>query len=594
MVRKLLTNKDQLFGVKAMRTKIKELEAKEQTLVKTILINESLNAKILDALPINIFLEDEAGHTIFANEQTCKSHGTTLPELVGKTVYDFFPKEIAERNRKDDLIIWKERKLVTKEGTAGFKGQEYHMFTGKTIIHSEELNEDFMLGFGLDITARVNAEQQIEHMAYHDALTGLPNRWYIQSQLKQRISQMKDDDDIVGLLLLDLDHFKVINDCFGHETGDLLLKEVAKRLIKESDSRTIIGRLGGDEFILLIPGLNSQEEVCWISDHIKKTIESPFFIQGNTLNITASIGICTCPQDGNDINTLIKYADLAMYRSKEAGRNCSTVFNPLLQQSANRRMNMEMLLRNALDQNEFILHYQPKIDLNSGLLYGFEALIRWKNTDGTILYPDSFIQVAEETGLIVPIGEWVIREAAAQCKKWHDTGLTHLSVSVNLSPLQFQKQDLELIIASVLTETKLPASSLELELTEHMLMKEPEEAAIILHRLKSLGVKLSIDDFGTGFSSLSYLKMFPIDILKIDKSFIYNLENDEANATIALAVISLAHSLHLKVVAEGIETDEQMQFLQVGKCDYAQGYCISKPMEAELLEDFLLKSYQVI
>lgn len=594
MVRKLWTRKNQLSGVKAMRMKIKELEEKEKSLVKSILINESLNAKILDTLPINIFLEDEAGRTIFANEQTCRSNGLTLPELVGKTVFDFFPKEIAEKNREDDLLVWKERKLVTKEGMAGFKGEQYHMYTGKTIIHSEELNEDFLLGFGLDITARVHAEQQIEHMAYHDALTGLPNRWYIQSQLKTRISQMKNDDEIVGVLLLDLDHFKVINDCFGHETGDLLLQEVANRLINESDARTIVGRLGGDEFILLVPGLNSHEELSWISDQIKAMIEQPFFIQGNTLNVTASIGICTCPHDGKDINTLIKYADLAMYRSKEAGRNCSTVFTPLLQQSANRRMNMEMLLRNALEQNEFTLHYQPKIELSSGMVYGFEALIRWRNSEGMTLTPDSFIQVAEETGLIVPIGEWVIREAAIQCKRWHDAGFAHLSVSVNLSPLQFQKQDLEYIIASALAETKLPPSSLELELTEHMIMKQPEEAAIILQRLKSLGVKLSIDDFGTGFSSLNYLKLFPIDVLKIDKSFIYNLEIDQANASIALAVISLAHSLHLKVVAEGMETEEQMQFLLDGKCDYAQGYYISKPIEAEMVEEFLLKSCQLV
>ena len=416
MKTKLKKNKAQIHGIRAMRERLKELETREKQFVKQMLINESLNAKILDALPINIFLEDQDGRTIFANEQACTVNGLSLPELVGKTVFDFFPKEIAEQNREDDLRVWKEKRLITKEGIAGFKGEEFHMFTGKTIIHSDELNEDFLLGFGLDITARVKAEQQIEHMAYHDALTGLPNRWYIQSQLEHHISHNMNDDYIVGIILLDLDHFKVINDSFGHQTGDRLLQKVAERLKLVSGTDTIVARLGGDEFILLLPSLKSRDEVFLISEQIKTLFNEPFHINEKKLNVTTSIGICICPEDGNDINILIKHADLAMYRSKDKGRDCSTLFNPLLQQTALERMNIDIQLRRALDQNEFILHYQPKLDFTTGLIYGFEALIRWKNPQGKVLYPDSFLLVAEETGLIVPIGEWVIREAANQCK----------------------------------------------------------------------------------------------------------------------------------------------------------------------------------
>ncbi|MGJ7922626.1 sensor domain-containing protein [Neobacillus sp. LXY-4] len=689
--------------LKQLRSQIIELERENLKLSKQIRVNHSLYLSVLDALPINIFLEDPEGHTIFANKQACQSNGKSLKDLMGKTVYDFFPPAIAEINRAYDLEVWRQRKLITKEILAGFQGKEHHMFTGKTIIHINESNEDYLLGFGLDISDRVRAEEllreseekfrsvieqaadsffliekdgafidvnptacevlgfskdelltlktetvfsslpeklrqyndtkedsstnfedimiakdsiripvdinirpikigvkqmffalcrdirdkkrveaQMRHMAYHDALTDLPNRWYIQSYLQYYIANIDSRDPILGIILLDLDNFKVINDSLGHDAGDLLLKEVSIRVqAATEDRKAIVARFGGDEFICLVPHLTNEEEISSVCEKISQTMHKPFYIYGQKFNISASSGISFYPKDGKDLNTLIKNADIAMYDSKEQGRSCYSLYNPDMKKYAMERMDLEIQLREALEENEFILHYQPKINLLTGQLYGVEALLRWRNKQNEILMPNTFIRIAEETGLIIPIGEWAIREVCRQCKEWHDAGFDHLSVSVNLSPKQFQKNNLEALVISVLEESSLPPHSLELELTEGMLMKNPEEAVVVLKKLKQLGIKISIDDFGTGFSSLSYLKLFPINTLKIDKSFITNLELDEANATIASAVISLAHSLNLEVVAEGIENKEQYDFLLKRFCDFGQGYHISEPLSPE-------------
>jgi diguanylate cyclase (GGDEF)-like protein/PAS domain S-box-containing protein len=692
--------------IDCLRSKVEELE-------NALHSYESLNHTILDALPINIFLEDPEGRTIFANKQACKLNSKSLEELVGKTVFDFFPKHIAEKQREIDLKVWRERKLSTDEVTVGFLGNESYMFTGKTIIHVKESNQDFLLGFGLDITDRVMAEkllkeseerfrnlidqagdciflfdkdgqiinvnrmscevlgyqeeqllqlkvkdiffsmeekmeviygdfaehlpfscedqlmtnhqskvpvdiniqlvhigdsnfylalcrdisekkkseEMIAHMAFHDALTDLPNRWFIESL---DVSEYDSPDKMFGIFLLDLDRFKVINDSLGHQAGDLLLQTVTKRLKDAIRDDKVIARFGGDEFILMVPNLLNREEAFDFSEEIMKIMEKPFDIYGQKFNITTSIGISLYPDHGSDMNTLIKNADLAMYRSKEMGRNCATLFTSEMKDHAIDRMDKEIMLRHALGNEEFILHYQPKIELNTGKIYGMEALIRWENNKNSILYPDSFIPIAEETGLIVQIGEWVLREACFQCSRWHDMGFKHLSVSVNISAQQFQKQNLEKIISQILHESGLPPAALELELTESTIMQEPSKATIILNNLKALGITISIDDFGTGFSSLSYLKQFPIDILKIDKSFIMNLEWDEANASIAAAVISLAHNLNLKVVAEGIEKEDQFEFLKNLDCDFGQGFHISFPVDKERIIHFVKQHSQLV
>ncbi|MDR4947633.1 sensor domain-containing protein [Neobacillus cucumis] len=698
-----------------LRLQIAQLERQNQELSKQIRVNESLYLNILDALPINIFLEDREGHTIYANKQACVSNGKSLKELIGVTIFDVFPREIAELNRAYDLEVWEKRQLITKEFPSGYKGEEHHMFTGKTIIHIDESGEDFLLGFGLEITDRVRAENrlkeseekfrslieeaadsffligtdgkftevnpsacevlnysknellelstehvfsklpqkmkhlkmgskqlasinfedlmigkahlaipvdinirlinignkqmyfalcrdirdkkraeaQIKHMAFHDALTNLPNRWAIHSILDEYTSGINHIPTLLGFILLDLDYFKVVNDSLGHEAGDLLLKEVSKRLQTATDYREVkLARFGGDEFIILVPYLKSKEEMIFICDKIMDEMSNPINIQGQKLNISSSMGISFYPQDGTDLNSLIKNADLAMYGSKNQGRNCYSFYHPTMRNLANQRMDLEILLRKALDENEFILHYQPKVDLKTGQIYGMEALIRWKNKLNQIILPDSFIPIAEETGLIIPIGEWVMWEACRKCKEWQDAGFGDLSISVNLSPKQFQKQNLVEMIVSVLEETGLPPYSLELELTEGMVMRNPEEAVIILQKLKKLGIKISIDDFGTGFSSLSYLKLFPIDTLKIDRSFIATIERDEADAKIAIAIISLAHSLNINVVAEGVENWEQYNFLMKNFCDFAQGYYISQAVDQQELKRLLVNNGQ--
>ena len=573
--------------IKKLKLRIEELEKREQELLKELRLNSSLHSMVLDALPINVFLEDPEGRTMFANKQACELNGMNLDELVGKTVFDFFPEHIAQVNRKIDLEVWQKRSMITTEAIAGFQGKEYYMYSGKTIIQLPESNEEFLLGFGLDITDLKKAEKRIAHMAYHDALTGLPNRWFIKSYLEKYQKNHEKLKPMLGVFLLDLDHFKVINDSLGHQAGDVLLQSVATKLKEAIGEDSVLARFGGDEFVILVPNLTSAEIADELGRHILKVMAEQFTVYGQKFNISPSIGISLYPQHGEDINTLIKNADLAMYHSKEKGRNCYSLFTSNMKVHAMVRMDMEIHLRQAIENNEFVLHYQPKMDLKSGRIDGMEALIRWKSTDNQLLFPDSFIQIAEESGLIAPIGEWVLREACTQCKQWHEEGFTDLSVSVNISPQQFHKQNLEEVIRTILAETGLPPYSLDLELTESTIMKQPEEAAIVLKNLKGLGISISIDDFGTGFSSLSYLKNFPIDVLKIDKSFIMNLEMDEANLAITDAVISLARTLKLKVVAEGVETFEQFKYLQSGNCDSAQGYYIGKPVEINSIKEII-------
>jgi diguanylate cyclase (GGDEF)-like protein/PAS domain S-box-containing protein len=576
-----------------LQLRIKELENREEELLKVLRIHEALHLEVLNALPINIFLEDREGRTIFANDSTCKMNGKSAEELVGKTVFDIFPKKIAENQRAMDLEVWKQRNLITKEVKVNFSGEEKHMLTGKTIIHLKESNNDYMLGFGLDITDRIKAERLIKHMAYHDTLTDLPNRRFVETFLADYTKHNNvNKQNMLGIVLLDLDRFKVINDSLGHNAGDMLLQAVSNRLINSVGENEITARIGGDEFIILIPNMHHRDEAMNVCEKIMRSMEDDFEIYGQKLNVTTSIGISIYPKHGNDLNALVKGADLAMYQSKDKGRNCYTLFSATMRDCAIERMDKEILLRQALEANEFVLYYQPKIEIATNKIYGMEALIRWKKDD-QIIFPDSFIPLAEETGLIITIGEWVLRQACTDCKSWHDQGLSHLSVSVNISPQQFKRQNIEELVSSILQETGLPPSALELELTEGIIMRDPGHASFIISNLKALGIKISVDDFGTGFSSLGYLKQFPIDILKIDKSFVTNLEWDEANASISTAVISLAHSLKLEVVAEGIENEEQLTFFRNRGCDFGQGYLISKPVEMDTAIN-LVKENEVI
>ncbi|WP_426450929.1 sensor domain-containing protein [Paenibacillus sp. S-38] len=690
--------------------RVRELEQRERDLHYKLKTQENLNSKILDALPMDIFMEDAEGRTIYANKATYERNGLTEEELLGRTLYDFFPYEVADRFRRENLEVWRTGRLMTSEGTLLVGGEEIYLYTGKTLIcPDEQTGEKLLLGFALDITNRVLAEkslreseerfrklvdqaadsffltdgsgrlldvnrqaclslgyteekllsmqacqissfpeaelqllhervvkegmihfedefrrkdgtrlpvdirlglvqvgdkqmvlalcrdmterrraaEKMEHMAYHDALTGLPNRWYVHKRVRECIAETMGKPGPLAVIMFDLDHFKVINDSLGHEAGDRLLQQVAGRLRRGLAAADTIARLGGDEFLLLVPGVRTEDEALEAGRAVTELLKEPFELGGQKISITASVGISLYPRDGGTMNSLVRSADIAMYRSKELGRNACRLFTPSMKDEAKERLRMEVLLREAIMEKQFVLHYQPKLDLRSGRVYGVEALVRWNSPEQGLVYPGAFIGIAEETGLIVPMGEWIVREACRQCREWLDAGLGPLAVSVNLSPRQFSKADLGKVIAEILGETGLPPNLLELELTESTVMGNPEEAARMLHSLKELGVCISIDDFGTGFSSLSYLTRFPIDTLKIDKSFITRLEEEQANGAIAAGIVSLAHSLHLRVVAEGVETQRQLEFLAAKGCDAVQGFLISRGLEPGALAAFL-------
>ena len=434
------------------------------------------------------------------------------------------------------------------------------------------------------------AKDKIQYQALHDPLTGLPNRVFLQERLMRKIEEARENDQQVAVMFLDLDRFKSINDTLGHSVGDRCLKEVATRIESCLRKGDLLARVGGDEFVALLPGFTSFDEVRHIPRQILSVFEAPFVIDGLELYMTTSIGIALFPDDGADLESLIKNADLAMYRAKEHGRNNYQMHTAAMNSAAAERMTIETSLRKALERGEFQLYYQPKVDLQTHRVVGMEALIRWIHPEWGMVSPAKFIPVAEDTGLIVPIGEWVMRTACAQNKRWQNEGWPPLRVSVNLSPLQFQRPHLAEQVADVLAETGLDAEWLEIEITESLLMQNTEAIIATLEELKELGVHLSIDDFGTGYSSLSYLERFPIDSLKIDQSFVRPIQDEDSDALIAKAIISLGHSLNLEVIAEGVETVGQLEFLRAQNCDTVQGYLFSKPIPPEEFLEVLRRS----
>ncbi|GAB3500954.1 hypothetical protein GCM10027399_27640 [Curvibacter fontanus] len=442
-------------------------------------------------------------------------------------------------------------------------------------------------GVGSDISDRREAEQRIEYLAYHDALTGLPNRLLVQDRFNQALAQAERAHHKVGLIYLDLDNFKNINDTLGHAAGDEFLKEVARRLrgcVRDSDT---ISRQGGDEFLLVLGELPDTDVVATIVIKIMERLQMPMPLGGREVSASASIGAAIAPDDGRDFETLCKKADLAMYRSKESGRNASHFFDPTMDAEAGEQLLMRNGLRRALERGEFLLHYQPQYELISGRIIGVEALIRWSHPELGLVAPGRFIGVAEESGLIVPMGDWVLRQACRQAVLWQQAGLPALTMAVNLSAIQFKRSNVELSVERALAESGLAPALLELELTESILIQNVENVLASVRRLKQLGVKLSIDDFGTGYSSLSYLKRLDIDKLKIDQSFVRDLAIDPDDATIVRAIIQMARNLNLQTIAEGVETEEMRDLLRSFGCDAAQGYLYSRPVPAQDIERLL-------
>lgn len=438
-----------------------------------------------------------------------------------------------------------------------------------------------------DITERYLNEERHNYLAYHDELTSLPNRRSLHETLNDLISSSLTSGENIDLVLmfLDLDHFKTINDAFGHSNGDILLKQVSARLAQFLGDTGKVFRMGGDEFIFLFHGLSERTEVIQTGKKINDLFNTPFTINGSKFHVTSSIGIAIYPNDGTDAETFMVYADNAMYKSKSKGRNIYTLFDSNMKSHSNEKnkLSLELALREALDNKEFMVYYQPQVDLIHKNIIGLEALLRWNSPEYGIVAPDIFIPILEENGLISQVGEWVLSEVCNQRKRWIEMGFPKLRVAVNLSSQQFLKDNLVEVISKTLTETGMDPNYLELEITETMTM-DVERAINVLGQLNALGVRISIDDFGTGYSSLNYLKRFPIHTLKIDKSFVRDIMLDQNDLNIVSTIISMAHNLNLDVVAEGVETKDQLMFLHTKKCDVVQGYYFSKPLSVDEFE----------
>ncbi|RDE24758.1 EAL domain-containing protein [Motiliproteus coralliicola] len=437
------------------------------------------------------------------------------------------------------------------------------------------------IGVFSDISNIKQTEKELERMAYYDPLTGLPNRTLFQERLKHEILSTRRHQGRLALLFLDLDRFKHVNDSFGHSVGDELLKVVAGRLSSEVRENDTVTRLGGDEFTVIVSELSDIDSATALVERMLKRIQEPIELVGQQLHVGASIGIALYPDDGEDAETLLRHADMAMYQAKEQGRNSFHYFTQKLQDRASSRLMLENQLREAIEKQQFALYYQPKLELHSRRVLGMEALIRWHHPTQGLISPADFIPVAEETGLIVPLGQWVLEEACRQTQEWHQQGFTHLRVSVNLSARQFAKADLVEDVRKTLERTKLSTDALELEITESMVVDASSSANEKLVQLRQLGVEISIDDFGTGYSNLQYLKRFPLTSLKIDRGFVRDLMVDREDAAIIKAIILMARGLGLNVIAEGVETQEQLDFLLEHRCPMGQGFLFSPPLPAD-------------
>jgi diguanylate cyclase (GGDEF)-like protein/PAS domain S-box-containing protein len=466
--------------------------------------------------------------------------------------------------RKDGTLFWNEFYIAPVRGDDG------------EITH--------YVGVMNDVTEAKTYEGQLAHQANFDTLTGLANRNLLQDRLQQAIAAARRGGGTVATVVLDIDNFKLVNDSLGHNVGDVLLQRMASRLktcVRESDT---VARLSGDEFVLVLhnkTGSSAESDITQLIEKVLGAVSDPLILGGRRMRPTCSIGVSVYPQDGEDAATLLKNADGAMYRAKELGRDRFQFFTSDVHERIRRRMELESSLRQALDREEFEIHYQPQVELRTGKIVGAEALLRWRHPEKGLIGPSDFIGFAEETGLIVPIGEWVLERACAQNKAWQNAGLPSIPVAVNMSARQCEQRDLDRVIAQALASTQLAARYLELEITESISMANPEQSVPLMQRLKDTGVGLSIDDFGTGFSNLSYLKRFPVDRLKIDLSFVREITTDPGSLAISEAIITMSHSLNLQVVAEGVETQAQLDLLGARRCDLIQGYLFSPPVAAD-------------
>ena len=557
-------------------------------------IADAHNRAVLAAIPDTFFRLSKEGY--YLDYEQGHDASTALPsdQCVGKHIAEVLPKEIAERLVEQVQVVLE---------TQHIRSVDYELSRFGVVQHFEArlvaTGPDEVLGLVRDISERKRTEEQIRRLAYCDSLTGIPNRQAFLETLERELHRSKVGNKKFAVLFMDLDAFKRINDTLGHNVGDHLLKIVSERLretirpcdlVSRGDQSHNLARLGGDEFTILIPDLERVENALNVAHRVKDAMRRPFLIEGHEIFVTASIGISLFPEDGDDCDSLLKYADTAMYHAKNCGKNNAKLYSSSLTMQIMSHVKLEVGLRKALKNEELYLLYQPQIDVRSGEIVGVEALVRWRHPERGIISPTEFIPLAEETGLIVPIGEWVLRTACIQARQWQKATQRSLRMAVNLSAKQFKDENLTQIVVSALNDTGLEPRLLELELTEGTLMDDARATMATLEQLRAIGVYLSIDDFGTGYSSMNYLKRFDVRALKIDKSFICGLPQDSENAAITRAIIAMAHGLKMIVVAEGVETDEQLVMLEEYGCDLVQGYYLGHPSPQESITLMLQKA----
>ena len=544
-----------------------------------------LNQIVMDSTKNGIIQTDRNGYVTEFNHVTENLTGWRKEELLGRSIEKLNPLgeylDQVLQTEKDfsDIEISIINEMTDNKTICLFDAMPLYDKKGKLTGAFGQLK---------DITERYEAESRINYMAYHDDLTGLPNRRYFHSKLKDKLFKAKNNKGMLVIFLLDLDRFKIINDTLGHEKGDLLLIEVSNQLQGYLPNNADIFRMGGDEFTIILTDVYKNTEIISIAEGIIQLFQQPFTIQDYEFHISTSIGMSFYPHDGYEIDTLFRKADTAMYRAKEQGKNRYMIYHSNMEQRFLDKLTFEKELRNAIQNNHLELYYQPQIDLRNQKILGVEALLRWNHPTLGLISPGDIIPLAEEMGMAVAIGEWVLQRACHQLKNWHDRGFPSIRVAVNLSPQEFLTQSLVDKVRQVLIETKLEPKFLELEITESMTM-DVNHAIPTLKSLNELGVQIAIDDFGTGYSSLNYLKNFPIHHLKIDRSFINDILNDQNDVKIISAIISMAHGLNLEVVAEGVETKEQATFLSNLHCDQVQGYYYSKPLHPDKIEEILFR-----
>jgi len=583
---------------------------------------------LAENVPHRIYAKDMQGRFIFANGAVARGMGVSDPAaLLGKTDFDFYPLELAsEYNRQEQEVLRYGRPLLNQEEHAKYLllEDEAWLVTTKVAVRDDAGRIVGLVGINYEITTQKAAERalqeahaqaaetasrlqatvarldlevkerqrfelELRHRVMHDTLTGLPNRALLMDRIEQAIERARRHDDSLTLLFLDLDRFKLVNDSLGHAAGDELLRVVTRRIGRLVSAGDTFARLSGDEFVLLLTNPMPADVLTDMTDQISRLVAKPVFVADREVSVTCSVGYCVYPQDGADATTLVKHADAAMYVAKKDGGNRAWRYTSELSARADERLEVETQLKQALQRGEFLLHYQPQIEIASGRIVGVEALVRWQHPVHGLVPPTQFIPLAEESGLIEPIGEWVLRTACAQAAAWQHSGLPGLRMGINVSARQFHNPNLESVVAQVLVEHGLAPEQLELEITESLSMKDPEESIRILASFKALGIGIAIDDFGTGYSNLAYLRRFPVRRIKLDRSFVSELGSQSSSRAIVEAIVSMAHKLDLQVIAEGVETTEQRdQLLRYG-CDELQGYWFSRPVDAAACEALLHK-----